>query len=502
MTAGIGKQRSPLGGLTRQLRSTRGRLTLMGVAILAIGLALANLGLYTLFSLSQQDEVNAQIKDQAAQVARGLEVSSGHVHYRAGALSDETSGGIIEDQALVGDGGVIASGRDTTLPPATLVTMAQPVLSTGQAVWARTVHKGHLALRLYVIPIRPQHGPLVALIVTVPASEVAGPVARATAMVGVLSAITLVGAGLLTYWLIGRVLRPVGRIAKLADSLSEHQLHRRVEVRAPDDELGELVSTFNRMLERLERSFEGLHHFTADAAHELKAPLSLMAVELELALARPRPQPEYERALRLLRAEVRHMSGLAGTLLLLSSVDAGQLRPDVGRVDVADFLHETVARWSTTARRRSVEIGVVAPDVGVVMADRNLTTRALDNLIDNALRHCRPGGRVEVRARPGNAEWIFEVADQGPGVPIEQRDHIFARFARGDAARTPDGEHRTGLGLPLSEAIAAAQGGSLRLVDAAGWGAVFELRLPLAPSAWSESDGGIEEASRRSAGVR
>lgn len=501
MTAQIRDHRSPFARLTRPIRTTRGRLTVMGVAILAMGLALANVGLYSLFSFTQQAGVDSQIRAQTSAVARQLQVSpSGQVNYR-GALSDETAEGIIEDLAVVGDNGVIATGGETTLPDSTLVALAQPALVNGQPVWSSTIRKGPATFQVYALPIKPEHGPLVALVISIPVADVHGPVMRSMAMVMGLSVLTLIGAGLLTYWLIGRVLRPVGRIARVADTLSEQQLHRRVDIPAPDDELGELVGTFNRMLVRLEQSFDGLRRFTADAAHELKAPLSLMAAELELALARPRSRPEYERTLRLLQSEVRHMARLARSLRLLSTADAGALKPDLARLDVADFLHETVSRWRTTARRRGIRMDVVAPDVGIAMADRGFTTQALDNLIDNALRHCRRGGRVEVRARPDNTQWIFEVADQGPGVQPDLRDHIFARFARGDSARTPDRSHRTGLGLPVSAAVVAAQGGSLRLVEAAGWGAVFELRLPRVPSTGPDSGGGIEEPSPHPAGI-
>src|SRR5207237_6340091 len=123
----------------------------------------------------------------------------------------------------------------------------------------------------------------------------------------------------LVHWLIGRVLNPVSQIANLAESLSERDLHRRVDVRVPADEVGELVATFNRMLSRLEASFSALRSFTADASHELRSPLALMAAELEYVLAKPRTRTARERALGVLRDGVRHRTEMGGGLVMLGS---------------------------------------------------------------------------------------------------------------------------------------------------------------------------------------
>ncbi|HEY8745630.1 MAG TPA: ATP-binding protein, partial [Chloroflexota bacterium] len=260
-------------------------------------------------------------------------------------------------------------------------------------------------------------------------------------------------------------------------SLSEQDLHRRVEVAAPPDELGELVDTFNGMLARLEASFASLRRFTADASHELRAPLALMRSELDVALTRPRNAEAYRHVLGVLRGEVERLTRLADQLLLLARADAAALHPRMEGVDVADFLHETAARWSTVAARRSVELDVTAPDAGAMQADPDLIRRVLDNLIDNALRYAPASSRVRLSAERTDGGWRFEVADQGPGVPAEYRPQLFARFARADSARTRDGSG-AGLGLALSASIARAHGGQITLVPRPGYGAVFQLSLP------------------------
>jgi heavy metal sensor kinase len=290
------------------------------------------------------------------------------------------------------------------------------------------------------------------------------------------SLLIVILGGLLAYWLAGRVLRPVRTIAGIARSVSQRDLHRRVEVRVPDDELGELVATFNGMLSRLEAGFESLRRFTGDASHELRAPLTLMRTELEVVRSKPRTKEEYERALDTIGSEVEHLSRLTDQLLILARADAGALNPHVERLDVADFMHETATRWHATAGKRGVALQVTAPDSGSVVGDPALLRRVLDNLIDNAIRHSPASGRVSVRAEHGGDGWVFEVADQGSGVPAHYRAHLFERFARPDSARTRDGSG-AGLGLALSAAIAKAHGGELRLATGPDPGAVFQLHL-------------------------
>jgi len=249
-------------------------------------------------------------------------------------------------------------------------------------------------------------------------------------------------------------------------------------VSAPDDEVGQLVRTFNRMLERLDASFRTLRSFTADASHELRSPLALMATELEYARARPRPAPEQERVLRVLDDEVRHMSDMVEKLLVLARLDAGELKPVRQQLDVTDFVHEAAARWEAAAEAKRVELEVRTPGSGAILADPVLTRRILDNLLDNAIRHSPEEGRVRVSAAPEAGGWLFAVTDQGPGIAPEQRGRIFERFSRADDARATNGGRGAGLGLPLSRAFARLQGGEVRIGDAPGGGAVFQVWLP------------------------
>ena len=459
--------------------TTRGRLTLLWVAIFAGALAIANVGVYLAVAFTASATIDRALHGQAAVVGSNLRSTGGHVTYAGGVLPHESSDGVLVDMAVVGPSGVLLQTPDQPVSDAALRSLASQTLRSGRPVVVDFYDSSQAHRRAYVTaaPVRTANQRL-AVVTSTPLADLESSITRAMLLATFLSAGALLGSAVLVYWLIGRVLSPVSQIASLAESLSEHDLHRRVDVRAPDDEVGQLVRTFNRMLARLEASFSALRSFTADASHELRSPLALMATELEYALARPRPSAEQKRALQVLRDEVRHMTDLVERLLLLARADAGQLTPALQQLDVTDFVHETAARWLATATARGVDIEVLAPDSGSAMADPDLARRIIDNLLDNAIRHSPAGGRVRVAASRSGDRWLFEVADQGPGIPRERRDRAFERFARADSARARNGDRGAGLGLPLSLAFARVQGGELRLVEMAGWGAVLRLWLP------------------------
>ena len=462
--------------MRRFFGTTRGRLVAFTVAILGVALLLADGGLLGSLALTQSNQSNAVLVSQANVIAAGIEDQNGRLSFGTGELPGETQGGIAVDAAIVSPTGIVSQTTSRPLPDSVLTSLASQADRSGGPVWADVTDVRGSPRRVYAIPLTAGGQRVAALVVSRSVSEQQAQLARTVLLIAPFSAAVLLVGGLLAYWLAGRVLRPVSEIASLARSLSERDLDRRVDVKVPDDELGELVATFNDMLARLDASFDSLRRFTADASHELRAPLALMLNELEGSLAKVGTNDEQRRAIETQIAEVEHLARLSDQLLMLARADAGALHPAQEAVDVADFLHETAARWFLAADRKGRHIDVSAPDSGQVMADPSLLRRVVDNLIDNAVRYAPEGTTVRLRAYPANSGWNLEVADDGPGVPLEYREHLFERFARPDGARARDAGG-AGLGLALSAAIAKAHGGSLELSDQEP-GAVFRLHLP------------------------
>lgn len=379
--------------------------------------------------------------------------------------------------SVIANSQVLFESPSQPLPPSTLLSTAARADASRAEVWTDAIASDGTRWRVLAQPVALSTGDRAVLLVSQSLREIDASLSGLVPVL-VLVSIMLVGVGgALAYWLAGRVLRPIHAIAGMAQTLSERDLHRRITIPVPDDEMGQLVRTFNGMLARLEASFESLRQFTADASHELRAPLTVMRTTVEVTLARSRSTNEYIEALSAVLEQVDHLTRDAEQLLMLARADASALRPAWQELDVADFIQETTVRWEATAAKRHVRLVASPPEVGSLSADPALLRRVIDNLLDNALRYSPSGGTVAVRARPGDDGWLVEVADQGPGIPEVFRPHLFGRFAKLDHGRGRDGSG-AGLGLALSAAIMKAHGGELILVTGGETGTTFRVRIP------------------------
>lgn len=456
---------------------TRGRLALLAMAAVAPALILADVAVLGSLTAAATAEVDHSLVAQAALLQGSVNDSNGQFSFGP---SGGGTGPLTVTASIVAGGAVVAaSGRDP-LPEAVLAPLAARAATPGTAVFRDLTDSHGDAQRGYAVSLGPaeQGGPADPVLVVSRSVSALRATQRATvAIAALLSLCTLLLTGLIARWVAGRILRPVRVIARLARTISERDIQRRVDIVVPGDELGELVATFNGMLARLEREFEGLRRFTADASHELRAPLSIMMGELELSLGRARSPADHQRTQHLLLGEVHHLARIADRLLVLARSDAGTLRLERGDVDLNDLVIEAAERWQPQAHRHQVQISAQCSDQGTVSADAALLRQVIDNLVDNALRHAPVQSDVVVTARRHDDGWDVDVADQGPGVPEGLRGRLFDRFFRGDGARTPGDASGAGLGLAVSAAIAGAHGGQLSYVASPG-GAIFRLWLP------------------------
>ncbi len=221
-----------------------------------------------------------------------------------------------------------------------------------------------------------------------------------------------------------------------------------------------------------------LVRFTADAAHELRSPITAIQTVAEVALSQHRERAEYRRSLETVLRSSHRLIRLTDALLLLASEDAGALTVSGEPVDVSDLVEEALDRW----RKRAAEKGVSlsrpkSPPQGLVSGDEVLLGRLLDNLLENAIRHAGAEGVVDVELAGSLAEgWTIVVTDTGPGFDEMFRPRAFERFTRAEKHRSRDGGG-AGLGLPLCAAIASAHGGSVN-IDPTVTGARLRVWLP------------------------
>ncbi|MEU6255097.1 HAMP domain-containing sensor histidine kinase [Streptomyces sp. NPDC047043] len=268
-------------------------------------------------------------------------------------------------------------------------------------------------------------------------------------------------------WLVTRrALRPVEGIrGEMAAITASEDLARRVPVPDTHDEVARLARTTNETLAALETSVERQRRFVADASHELRSPIASLRTQLEVGVAH-RGLLDLEGAVE----DTVRLQRLAADLLLLARLDAGE-RPADARFDLGALAREEAAQ------RKGVTPDTV--DTVEVAGSRGQLERLLANLLDNAQRHARSAVTVSVRRNRDHA--VLEVADDGDGVPEEDRERVFERFVRLDAARSRD-DGGAGLGLAIARDVAVRHGGTLTVRNAPAGGALFELRLPMVSS--------------------
>lgn len=279
---------------------------------------------------------------------------------------------------------------------------------------------------------------------------------------------------------VGRGLRPLRAMGDATGRIDERTLSARVPVPPTGDELARLGESLNAALERLEQSFVRERSFIADASHELRTPVSILLTTLEVTLARPRAAEEYRAELESLLQTTRRMRGIVDSLLTLARADAGRLPLQREPVDVAGLLRQSTDQLAPIAAPRRVALEVRTDGPVRVTGDPGLLRQLFDNLIANAIRYNREGGRVDVAAQNGAAGVVVSVRDNGIGIAAEHLPHLFERFYRVDTGRSRE-EGGAGLGLPIAKWIAEAHGGSIAVESEPEKGSTFRVSLPAAP---------------------
>ena len=284
---------------------------------------------------------------------------------------------------------------------------------------------------------------------------------------------------LLGWFLTGRVLMPVMEVAQAAQRITGSNLSLRIPARAAGDELDYLILTFNRMIERLESSFQQIRQFSTDVSHELRTPITAIRGQLEVALFTAKTIEQYRDATLNSLQDIERLSQIVRALLLLSQAESGQLALQKTRLDLASVVRDIVEQFQIPAEGARVELSADLPGECFAEVDRVQIERMLSNLLSNAMKFTLAGGRVYVALRSSEESIELEVADTGCGIPQEHIPHIFERFYRVPAQVTcANPEPGLGLGLSFVAWIVKAHGGTIRVESAPGQGTRFTISLP------------------------
>ncbi|MGF1427485.1 sensor histidine kinase [Kitasatospora sp. LaBMicrA B282] len=278
------------------------------------------------------------------------------------------------------------------------------------------------------------------------------------------------------YAMAGRVLRPLGRITRTAREVASSDLHRRIELEGPDDELKELADTFDDMLDRLDRSFDSQRRFVANASHELRTPLAINRTLLEVQLADPAASPDLQQLGKTLLATNERSEQLVEGLLLLARSD-NELT-DRRPVELSEVASRAVEQTRGEAVGREVEIRSELNPVSV-SGNGVLLERIALNLLQNAVRYNLPDGWVEITTAPGpGGLGELVVSNTGPVVPGYELEHIFEPFRRIKGADRTRSDKGVGLGLSIVRSVVRAHGGSIEAAPRPGGGLTMRVRIP------------------------
>ncbi len=460
----------------------RKRLTLIAATTVGVAVLLAAGVSYAVVRSQVRGQVDDALNAQAAVVQRYGELQQGVPGNNA------SSGGPAPYyQVVLSSGQVVRRSTGGVALPITAATERIAATGTGSLMTDVYVGGSHLRMLCFPIVIDTFNGPTQAVL------ELARPLNGVDSILRNLRlvlALLLVGgialAALLGKMASRRVLSPLAEVAQVAEHIGEtDDLTERLKVHA-DDEVGQLATRFNTMLDRLEGSRAALdesmraqRQLVADASHELRTPVTSLRTNIEVLLAGGELDPEDRR--RLLSDVVEQseeLTSLVNDLIELARGD--QPGPDTDDVRLDGVAGESLAR----ARRNAPGIRFEATlEPALIDGVPERLGRAINNLLDNAARHSDPDGVVELRVGPEGVR----VRDHGPGVPEEDQPYVFDRFFRGTNSR---GRQGSGLGLAIVRQVAEQHGGTVGVANAPDGGAVFTLSLPgVAPESADGEDG-------------
>ena len=298
---------------------------------------------------------------------------------------------------------------------------------------------------------------------------------------------SLILGSFLGWVMAGRALTPVRAAAQAAQRISSSNLSLRIPTRNAGDELDYLITTFNRMIDRLEGSFQQMKQFSADVSHELRTPITAIRGQIEVALFTAQTTEQYREAMFNALQDIDRLSQIVRALFLLSQAESGQLVLQKARLDLCEVVRDQVEQFQIPAEAAAVQLSADLPAECPAEVDRVQIERLISNLLSNALKFTPEGGQVLVTLRHAPGQTVEQapehieivVEDTGRGIATEHLPHIFDRFYRvPSTGAAPAPEQGLGLGLSFVAWIAKAHHGKIDVESIPGKGTRFTVKLP------------------------
>ena len=456
------------------IRSIRARLTVWFSALMAVALTVFSLGVVWLHARAAQAQFDADMASLAATLARVMHEEfneRGDLNIAAAEMRAalDVPG---RATAILAVNGTPILAHWHGLPPGAVASAIDS--SPGHAV---TVADGS---RTWRVVTKRETSPLGHFVVLV-----AGDLAQLDRQHVLLERVLLAATPLMvlvtavvSWWVASSALRPVRAMAGQAGRITAHAADGRLATPTAEDELGQLARAFNSLLDRLRAALQMQRQFMADASHELRTPVSVIQTATEVTLQRPtREHWEYREALSIINEQSSRLSRMVEGMLVLARADAGGYTLVRRTLYLDEVVGECARATAVVAATKGIELVTELPSDLSIMGDEGLLRQMVTNLLDNAVQYSPPQGCVTVSLKRDPTHAILTVSDTGPGIPAGERDRVFERFVRLDAARSrPSG---AGLGLPIARWIAEQHGGTLAVEPGEHAGSRLVARLPL-----------------------
>jgi len=289
------------------------------------------------------------------------------------------------------------------------------------------------------------------------------------------SLVTLLIALILGGVLIQSFTRPIRKLANATEAVAGGDIGYQVEIKSRD-ELGRLAASFNSMSSDLEKSDRARKQMTADIAHDLRTPLSILYGYTE-AMSEGKLDGNSD-IYQIMHQQAKHLNYLIDDLRILSLLDSGELTFQIQNIDPAIILHQIMAAFQPIAKEKEIEFSQeIMKDLPRVDLDPDRLAQILGNLLTNAIQVLSPGGKVKLSAASHEKNLVIQVTDDGPGITSDDLPNIFNRFYRSDKSRQVD-QGSSGMGLAISKKLVEAQGGLISVASEPGVETTFTIRLP------------------------
>lgn len=434
-------------------RSLRLRVTAAATAVLAVGLVIGTIVLAQVFEHRRVSAIDVSVRAEVTTISQL--VASGDLPSPLPSPAGATTLAQVVDSA-----GTVLAATSSASRVLQLIPVEQVASHHGRPFTTSSSTIGSSSLRVLAATVS-FHGVPVTVVAAAPLGDVTSTLNAMRNVLLVVVPLILLAAAAATWLAVSAALQPVDRLRAAADAVDVTVTAEPPKLDLPTggEELRKLGDTLNELLRRVHAASETQRRFIADAAHELRSPIASVRTQLEVALTVPNSPDDWPRIVADALADVERLGKLAEDLLLLARLDSGAPRRH-GAVDVGALLGEPAADC-------------------VVDGDEAALQRMIDNLLTNARRHAT--SVVEVSATSVGGDVVVTVDDDGPGIPVGDRERVFQPWVRLDAGRGRD-EGGAGLGLAIVRSIARAHGGDVKLETSPLGGLRAVVRLPAASS--------------------